>query len=334
MKNSMLLSIIIPVYNVEKYIKECLDSVLPQMFEGCEIILVDDGSTDRSGFICDDIAGGRRAVKVIHQNNGGLSSARNTGLKNATGKYVFFLDSDDYIEENALDSIKDLIEHSKVDLIRIYSYSFKADGSIEKSDEFTYKEKGYITDGRTYYEKGLRTKTLTVGAPKYVTAMNLIKDNGFFFMEGMLHEDELWTPILLMSADSVCDSHLRIYYYREDNMTSITHDRSRKTRRAKDRMKISKLLAEYAKDNDKKDFPKAFYDNISAQYMYAVFNGELFHDTFVEKGFPLRNARTWKYITKAILFYVSPSIACFVRGLLDRTTPNGGKRGIHILGNK
>jgi glycosyltransferase EpsJ len=96
-----VISVIIPIYNVEKYLSKCIDSVLNQSYAHCEIILVDDGSTDRSGEIADQYKSMfPEKITVVHQENGGLGSARNTGLKRATGKYVLFLDSDDWLERS------------------------------------------------------------------------------------------------------------------------------------------------------------------------------------------------------------------------------------------
>ena len=102
MENQALISVIIPVYNVEEYLHECVDSVINQTYKNLQIILVDDGSTDSSGKICDEYAENDKRITVVHQKNGGLSVARNTGLSNAHGDYVYFLDSDDYIKKMRL----------------------------------------------------------------------------------------------------------------------------------------------------------------------------------------------------------------------------------------
>ena len=98
-------SVIVPVYNVEPYLKRCLDSILCQTFSDFELILVDDGSTDRSGEICDAYAEQNERIRVIHQENKGLSAARNTGLDHAQGTFVYFVDSDDYLRENLLERV-------------------------------------------------------------------------------------------------------------------------------------------------------------------------------------------------------------------------------------
>lgn len=110
------ISVIIPIYNVEKYLSDCVESVLKQTYTDLEIILVDDGSQDASGQICDDYAKQDSRVQVIHKKNGGLSSARNAGIDQATGQYFFFLDSDDWIAENALELLYKEIKSTGSDL--------------------------------------------------------------------------------------------------------------------------------------------------------------------------------------------------------------------------
>ena len=101
-----LVSIIIPIYNSEKYLKKCIDSILEQKYNNLEIILINDGSTDNSGKICDRLAIEDKRIKVIHKLNEGVSIARNKGLEMAKGEYIFFIDSDDYIDENIISLLK------------------------------------------------------------------------------------------------------------------------------------------------------------------------------------------------------------------------------------
>ena len=110
-----LISIVVPVYNVEKYLNRCIDSIVSQTYRTLEIILVDDGSADNSGSICDKYAGKDVRIKVIHKNNGGLGFARNSGLDIATGKYVTFIDGDDYIGKTHIEEMYALIQNTKTD---------------------------------------------------------------------------------------------------------------------------------------------------------------------------------------------------------------------------
>ena len=116
----MLLSIIVPVYNVEQYLRKCVDSLLAQDLssEEYEIILVDDGSTDQSGTICDEYATSHTNVKVVHQQNGGLSTARNRGIDVSQGEFVQFVDSDDYLEPNVLKTLVEKMETDQLDVLR------------------------------------------------------------------------------------------------------------------------------------------------------------------------------------------------------------------------
>lgn len=134
-----LISIIIPVYNVEKYLRKCVESVIGQTLKEIEIILVDDGSSDNSGSICEEYAKNDSRIKVIHKENGGVSSARNVGLDNAIGKYIMFVDADDSLEYNA------------ADIFLSYKISTNADLVIC----------GYYRDDEKVYFKGRRIKSLS-----------------------------------------------------------------------------------------------------------------------------------------------------------------------------
>ncbi|MBQ8769519.1 MAG: glycosyltransferase family 2 protein, partial [Oscillospiraceae bacterium] len=120
----MFFSVVVPVYNVENYLKECVDSILRQSFADFELILVDDGSKDGSGAICDAYALGDARVKVIHKENGGQSTARNAGVRAAAGEYAVFLDSDDFIDTSDFfaDLHSALTDNADVAVFRYYKY--------------------------------------------------------------------------------------------------------------------------------------------------------------------------------------------------------------------
>lgn len=126
---NILLTFILPVYNVEKYLSECLESILCQATSQCEIILVNDGSTDSSSAICEEYAGKYDEIKVIHKENGGLSSARNAGLQRARGRYVSFIDSDDRIANGSVGEILSWIENGGADICFMQGLKFYPDGS-------------------------------------------------------------------------------------------------------------------------------------------------------------------------------------------------------------
>ena len=139
-KINQKISVIIPVYNVEDHLKQCLDSIISQTYKNLEIIIVDDWSTDNSGKICDEYAENDKRIKVIHQKNAGLSAARNTGLKVATWKYIWYIDSDDYIELDMYEKLYNLIENTKSDLAISNRYIGEKDGSRRKNTNFPNKK--------------------------------------------------------------------------------------------------------------------------------------------------------------------------------------------------
>ncbi|HAO07960.1 MAG TPA: hypothetical protein DCQ50_13490 [Chryseobacterium sp.] len=147
MKNK--LSVIIPVYNVESYLSRCVDSVLMQTFNHLEIILVNDGSTDSSGLICDEFASKDKRVKVIHQKNAGVSAARNAGMQIAIGDYIAFVDSDDWLEQSMYESMMEIAVRENVDVIMCDFFNVK-NGCTEKitSDirKGFYDKKSIVTE--------------------------------------------------------------------------------------------------------------------------------------------------------------------------------------------
>lgn len=138
MKNE-LISIIVPIYNVEKFLNKCIESIIGQTYKNIEIILVDDGSKDGSGLICDEYAKKDRRIKVVHQPNGGVSSARNTGLREATGEYIGFVDPDDYISENMYTLLYNRLTETSAD-ISMCGYKCYFDKQVEFTANGDVKE--------------------------------------------------------------------------------------------------------------------------------------------------------------------------------------------------
>lgn len=205
-------SVIIPVYNVEQYLEECVDSVLKQTYTNYEIILVDDGATDKSGQICDRYADVYDCVKVIHQTNGGLSSARNAGFRAAAGKYVYFLDSDDYIEEVSLDYLVAMAEEESADIVFFDGCVFFTD--CEKDpNAWTYqrKEKYDLEKGRETLLKLLNTDEYRTAVPLMLLKKEYLIQHDISFKEGILHEDELFTFLVYNADGKVCHCHEELY---------------------------------------------------------------------------------------------------------------------------
>ena len=205
-------SIIVPVYQVEKYIRQCVDSILAQTFTEFELILVDDGSKDRSGEICDEYAGMDERVKVIHKENGGLSDARNRGMDQATGKYFMFVDSDDYIAPTMVESLYSRILCENAD-IAACNFLFSFDNAREKN--FSTEIKAEVLTGPDifYYRKNERNYGI------WTVAWNKLYKRETFgnvrFRFGKYHEDEFWANDIYQMDIKVVTIPECLYYYRQ-----------------------------------------------------------------------------------------------------------------------
>lgn len=242
------LSFIVPVYNVAPYLRKCVDSLLAQDYSDYEIILVDDGSTDDSGAICDEyvcandgmsrdkslneqltLNDGKPIIKVIHQANGGLSAARNAGVKSANGEYLCFVDSDDYWEPNVLGGLMAQVERDSLDVLR---FDFR--NVNERYEEFhpnkdpkrdvDYSES--VVDGVTFLNERLGPMCYAV---MFIIKRRLIyndvmsRDKSFneplslndacLFKEGIYFEDTDWTPRMLLRAKRVASTPMVVYNY-------------------------------------------------------------------------------------------------------------------------
>lgn len=210
-----LVSVIIPVYNVEKYLCKCLDSVLAQTYTNLEIILVDDGSPDACGQICDQYAQKDSRVKVLHKANGGVSSARNAGLDLATGKYIYFMDSDDYIQPILCQRIVELLEQHDVDIVTFDCWRVTERGKLLGGTET-------IDDGLIVPEVAL-AELMRGNINNY--AWNKIYRRHIFqdirFPEGQVWEDVAISYKLLLKARRIYCCNEKLYYYlqRPDSIT-------------------------------------------------------------------------------------------------------------------
>lgn len=224
-------SIIVPIYKVEKYLNKCVDSVLSQTFNNFELILVDDGSPDNCGKICENYEKGDMRVKVVHKENGGLSSARNAGLDIATGKYIIFLDSDDYWDDNtALEHIHKNLAETHADLIL-----FPAKRFYEDENRFTYilnikVNRNRIIDTNTYcaIEYMLENNIYRAAAWNKVIRKSIIDEHQMRFKEGYLSEDMDWCGDLLLYCKRFDFYDNPFYVYRQQRNGSITSGKSEK----------------------------------------------------------------------------------------------------------
>jgi len=216
-----LVSVIIPVYNVEAYLQECIESVLCQTYEALQIILVDDGSTDSSGKICDEYALRDARIEVIHQINGGLSHARNVGLASAKGKYVYFLDSDDYILPFAVELLYSKCECHKCDFA-----FFDADvfGDNYMTKEYYHRKNIYshISGGTQMLNELLANREYRTCVPMMFFNREFLKQSSLGFKNGILYEDELFTFMAFVKGKNVLHVPFRLYQRRFHQNSIIT----------------------------------------------------------------------------------------------------------------
>ena len=264
MLSNMKLSFIVPVYNVAPYLRKCMDSLLTQDFDDYEIILVDDGSTDNSGAICDEYASTSFAslqqsiipIRVIHQTNAGLSAARNSGIKIANGEYLCFVDSDDYWQHNVLAGLMSQIECDNLDVLRFRLQYVNPDGEVYnpyKSDPFNGNNySAEPTDGVSFLNSRMSTACY---AWTFIVKRELLVD--CIFTPGIYFEDTDWTPRLLCKAKRVASADTIVYNYlqREGSITNAVNQ-SKKKKVLDDKMRLvcemqrqSKKLKSQGKDN-------------------------------------------------------------------------------------
>lgn len=221
---SKMISFIIPVYNVKEYINECVDSILNQITSSCEIILIDDGSTDGSGYICDEYAIKDFRVIVIHQENRGLASARNTGLEHANGDYIAFVDSDDYIADNCIDPILKWISRGGTDICFMKAIKVFPNGKQQLLDD--EMDSHCLKENKENTIRYLSKRSKYPGSPcTKLIKRSLIENNNFRFPDDRrISEDLGFVLRCILNAESYDTLLIDYYYYRQARSGSITNN--------------------------------------------------------------------------------------------------------------
>lgn len=240
----ILVSIIVPVYNVEQYLERCLDSLVNQTLKDIEIILVDDGSTDDSGNICDKYAKKDKRIKVIHKENGGLSDARNIGLSIARGKYIGFVDSDDFISLDMYKKLFNCIEHGNYDIAscefkKVYEYNEKEIAS--NTMKIITKEYDNIQALENYFDEYTDKREMQTVVCNKIYRRELFDNIKFPY--GKLYEDGYVTYKLLYKSKKVIHIYEELYYYFQREGSLIRSEFSLKVLKSyDDRREIFKFL--------------------------------------------------------------------------------------------
>ena len=235
------ISIIVPVYNVKDYLARCLDSLLAQTHRAIRILVVDDGSTDGSGRMADDYARRDARITVIHQQNGGLSEARNAGIRASDSEYLMFVDSDDYIEPDSCERLLACARRDECDVVNADNIYV-----TERECEYMHKRLEGLTlpcAGSAFLTHCLARGEMSMCVQYGLYSRALIVDNGLYFKPGIYHEDELWTPQVYLAAQRVSHADMCFYYHccREG---SITQSRANLAKRAADMLQTCGTLDE------------------------------------------------------------------------------------------
>ena len=314
------LSVIIPIYNVQQYIHKCVDSVLNQdlLPEDYEIILVDDGSPDRCGEICDEYAARHSQIKVIHRENGGIGAARNSGIEEACGKYVQFVDSDDYLEPNVLKSLVDKMEQDQLDILRFNYQNVNDHYEVFEPNKVS---KPYV-DYRDEVCDGLTFLTERLGFACYSCQFMMKREllDGCRFKEGVYFEDTEWTPRLLMLAARVTSTDLMVYnYLMRIGSISRGKDEARMKKVINDKLSLIDALKELMSAVQ----DKRWFEGMIAQTVLSIvsdvcnsFYSErttYFHLIKQKNIFPLSSFQTTKSAKQKIrLANISLSLLCIL----------------------
>lgn len=208
------ISVIVPVYNAEQYLLKCIESILDQDYKHIELLLIDDGSSDNSGKICDDYAQENSGIRVFHKKNGGVSSARNFGLENALGKYIWFVDADDWIEKNCIGNLISELEKNDLDALQI-GYNSVIDNLLVPFDN-----KYWVTTDILSPEEYVNPRLFIGAVCGTLFKRTLVTTHNIRFEENIcLAEDQLFFLSIFKYSSRVKRINIIVYYY-------LRHDKS------------------------------------------------------------------------------------------------------------
>ena len=316
----MKLSIIVPVYNVEAFLNKCVDSLLAQDLskEDYEVILVDDGSTDSSGALCDTLAAEHGNIRVIHQRNRGLSGARNAGIPGASGTYVLFVDSDDFLCPNVLGTLVGLMESKELDILRFNYQNVNMEGAVFEPNKYVKPFVDYsdvVCDGETFLNERLGYACY---AWQFLVKASILRKEGNGFKEGIYFEDVEWTPRILLQARRVASTDTLVYNYLfRTGSIARNKDAEKKRKAIRDKMTILEGFAAL-KPQVKDD---RWFRGMSSQIALSIFDivGRFFYPERKEYiralkrqvAFPLSTYHATKSSRRKILLAnVSPYLVC------------------------
>ena len=266
MENNILLSILIPSYNTEKHVKKCLESILEQNLKNCEILIFDDESTDKTVDVIEEIIKENKKdnkkninIKLAKINHCGLSSVRNKLIKEAKGKYLLFVDSDDYAEKDLIDTLKDTIEKDDYDLIR-FKAKVHNDTSYKSKERFNSKVFGILSMKDAIINWSNKDEEWAV-TWLYCHKKDVIIKNNIIFDEGKIHEDFGTVPKIILNAKKIYSvDYVGYNYVKRNNSIIENHEEEYEWKKSIDYLYQYDSIIEYLKEIkiDKSD--KELYD--------------------------------------------------------------------------
>lgn len=310
-----LFTIVVPVYNVELYLKKCIESLLEQ--KNAEILLVDDGSKDHSGQICDEYGKLYSNIKALHKTNGGLSSARNVGIENASGDYVLFVDSDDYIEKDTVKILERTLEaHGYPDAV-VFD-GIEDNGSDLKVLRGKTPLSGQCASGENYLLEHYKNGTMSVEAWLYLYKKEFLNLNRLRFREGILHEDVEFTPRAMLAAGRVVEISDRLYHYVvRENSISTTRNKEKNIR---DLFQTLKELDELA-GKQEPELGRWMKNAVLNSYLNMVYDARMYRKEYrdlFDKKFLKGKSATWYNRFRAGLCGTNVWLYCAVNDIYKK----------------
>ena len=295
-----MISIIIPIYNVEKYLPKCLDSVVNQTYTELEIICINDGSPDNSLKILKEYQKKDSRIKIINQENQGLAEARNTGIDNAKGKFIFFLDSDDWLPLNAIEKLCNKQKEKNADIV----IGGRNIVTAKREVQFLPKEYNKTLEFEEYISDSFKTEDFRAVAWGKLYKTKIIKENYLYFPKGLLYEDLLFVMKYLYYSSKIIILRENIYNYRYDRRNSIVNTINKKDM---DCLKTVDELEKFFKEKEMENIlNKDYYINFIMRWIIYATIGKfckekIKYEDFIEYIKLIKRNKTFNEYSKKYL---------------------------------
>lgn len=311
------ISIVVPIYKVEQYLDKCVRSLVNQTYQEIEILLVDDGSPDRCPDMCDQYAKADNRIKVIHKANGGLSDARNFGLKEAVGEYILFVDSDDYIDLDTCERFISIIKDKKPDIV--VGNAYRLENNKKHLMKHSLNTNGKMISGPEYLKEELKSGSMYMAAWLNLYNKNFLIKNKLEFSVGLLHEDEEFTPRAFLKASDVIGTDIFFYNYliREGSITTAKN----KLRNAEHMMKICKELEKVYNTVQEQELKSLLNDSLVNKFLNTFQVAGLYKKEFkylVDKKFLTGKALTKRNKIRVKIFQINKVAYYYINKISKR----------------